>query len=186
MARNTWQTCLVTKIKAQDQNWPSVMAAVAALPDPAMRESFVTKWELNGETVDTEICDTPGHDSADVRKQILPSSNVVVVAFSMIDKTSLQSVACLSTEVKATLGAEFDSFILVGTKHDEWVKQHYNCAECVTEEDCYQVRLLPPPSYTLLSPSPSTAIVLLFALLMLSGGADGARPQGERFGLHRN
>ena len=156
LAHNAWQTCLVTKMRAHDQNWASVKAAVAALPDPAMRESFVTKWELNGETIEAEVCDTPGHDSADARKQILPSSNVVVIAFSMMDKASLQRVACLSTEVQATLGAEFDSFILVGTKHDEWVKQHYDCAECVTEEDCYQVRLLPPSSYTVLSPSLST------------------------------
>ena len=82
-----------------------------------------------------------------LRKMAYPSSNVVVVAFSMVDKHSLNIILngdyAWCKEITNTIQG-FDSWILVGTKCDlweAWKDDDAHKANCVTMVDCYKVCL---------------------------------------------
>ena len=150
---------------ALDQDFGSVKATVAslALPDHMMRKNTDVTWEVTEEPllgkIAVELWDTPRQEeNGFLRKSILPSSNVVVLLFSMIDRASLRSITegpnSLVYEIKDALDTDFDSIILVGTKHDLWLKQQKSnsegSAEGVTREDCYDVRFLQSSNSTAL------------------------------------
>ena len=121
---------------------------VSVSDNATVADNTVETWGPEGDKHDVDVWDTAGQEAFSMlRKMAYPSSNVVVVGFTMTDKNSLQNILvgkdAWCKEITDVIEG-FDSWILVGTKcdlWDDWKDDDAHKADCVTMEDCYKVCL---------------------------------------------
>ena len=126
---------------------PTRGSLTVSVSDNALAEDTIETWMHEGQEHDLDVWDTAGQEAFSMlRKMAYPSSNIVVVAFSMVDKWSLYNIVngddAWCKEITNTIQG-FD-WILVGTKCElwnDWKDDDAHKANCVTMEDCYKVCL---------------------------------------------
>merc|ERR1719272_2180719 len=134
------KTCLLAAIKDPEAD------VTSGEYNATVADNTVETWGPEGDKHDVDVWDTAGQEAMSfLRKMAYPSSNVVVVAFCMTDKNSLQNILvgkdAWCREITDVIEG-FDSWILVGTKcdlWDDWKDDDAHKADCVTMEDCYKV-----------------------------------------------
>merc|ERR1712195_415326 len=134
------KTCLLAAIKDPEAD------VTSGEYNATVADNTVETWGPEGDKHDVDVWDTAGQEAFSMlRKMAYPSSNVVVVGFTMTDKNSLQNILghdiSWCKEITDVIEG-FDSWILVGTKcdlWDDWKDDDAHKADCVTMEDCYKV-----------------------------------------------
>lgn len=136
------KTCLLHAIKASADNDDEDVTSGAY--SATIAENSLEKWEYQGNMYNVDVWDTAGQEAfAKLRKMAYPQSNVVVVAFDMTSKNSLDNILngqdAWIQEIRNVV-AGFSSWIVVGTKHDLWEEGKVDEDKtAVTMEDVYKV-----------------------------------------------